>query len=139
MTLLRETPKDHGLLLDHDPGGGRRLSVTLAGKSPRRNGRRLQYATGPLYQRCFQHVSAILWRYHGQRLQPPEAAARQYYPITEETAVQIRLLLDAVGRTPPGGRGSGWPGRSPVCIPAKAVGGTPATKTAAARAGYWRR
>ena len=105
MTLLRETPKDHGLLLDHDPGGGRRLSVTLAGKSPRRNGRRLQYATGSLYQRCFQHVSAILWRYHGQRLQPPEAAARQYYPITEETAVQIRLLLDAVGRTPPGRQG----------------------------------
>ena len=99
MTLMRETPKDHGLLLDHDPKGNRRLSVTLAGKSPRRNGRRLQYAAGRLYQRCFPHVSAILWNYQGQRLQPPEDAARQYHPITEETATQVRLLLDAVAGT----------------------------------------
>lgn len=99
MTLRRETPKDHGLLLDHDPGGNRRLSVTLAGKTPRQNGRRLQTAAGPLYRRCYQHVAAILWRDTGQRLQPPETATRQYHPITEETAVQIRLLLDAVSRT----------------------------------------
>ena len=99
MTLMRETPKDHGLLLDHDPKGNRRLSVTLAGKSPRKNGRRLQYATGDLYQRCFQHVSTILWNHHGQRLQPQDQAAKQYHPITEEAAVQIRLLLDAVGGT----------------------------------------
>ena len=99
MTLMRETPKDHGLLLDHDPRGNRRLSVTLAGKSHRSNGRRLQYATGTLYQRCLQHVSAILWNHHGQRLQPQEEAGRQYHPITEEAAVQIRLLLDAVDGT----------------------------------------
>lgn len=99
MTLMRETPKDHGLLLDHDPRGDRRLSVTLAGKSPRRNGRRLQYATGRLYLSCWQHVSTILWRHHGQRLSPPEEAGRQYHPITEEAAVQIRLLLDAVAGT----------------------------------------
>ena len=99
MTLLRETPKDHGLLLDHDPKGKRRLSITMAGKSPRKNGRRLQYATGTLYQRCFHHVSTILWNYSGQRLTPQDEAARQYHLITEEAAVQIRLLLDAVSVT----------------------------------------
>ena len=99
MTLMRETPKNHGLLLDHDPRGNRRLSVTLAGKSPRKNGRRLQNATGMLYERCFQHVSTILWNHHGQRLQPQEEASRQYHPITEEAAVQIRLLLEAVSST----------------------------------------
>ena len=99
MTLLRETPKDHGLLLDHDPQGHRRLSVTLAGSSPRRNGRRLQYATGPLYQRCVQHVSTVLWNHQGQRLQPQDEKPRQYHPISEETAVQIRLILDAVAAT----------------------------------------
>ena len=99
MTLMRETPKDHGLLLDRDPEGNRRLSVTRAGKSPRRNGRRLQYATGPLYQRCAPHIAAILWRHHGQRLRPPEEAARQYHPISEEAAVQMRLTLDAVRGT----------------------------------------
>ena len=99
MTLLRETPKDHGLLLDHDPKGKRRLSITMAGKSPRKNGRRLQYATGTLYQRCFHHVSTILWYYSGQRLTPQDEAARQYHLITEEAAVQIRLLLDAVSVT----------------------------------------
>ena len=96
MTLLRQTPKDYGLLLDHDRQGNRRLSITLAGKSPRRNGRRLQYATGPLYQRAFQHISTILWQHHGQRLRPPEIAGRQYHPLTEDAAIQIRLLLDAV-------------------------------------------
>ena len=99
MTLMRETPKDHGLLLDHDPRGNRRLSVTLAGRSPRCNGRRLQYATGPLYQRCVQPIATILWNHHGQRLRPQEETARQYHPISEEAAVQMRLILDAVQGT----------------------------------------
>lgn len=104
MISMRESPKEYGLLLDHDARGNRRLSVTLAGKSPRRNGRRLQYATGALYQRCVQHVSTILWRHNGQRLRPQEEAGRQYHPVTEAAAVQIRLLLDAVQRTEPAGR-----------------------------------
>ncbi len=99
MSLMREMPKEYGLLLDYDPRGNRRMSVTLAGKTPRKNGRRLQYATGTLYQRCFQHVSTILWNYHGERLHPQEDAGRQYHPITEEAAVQIRLLLDAIRGT----------------------------------------
>ena len=96
MTLMRETPKDHGLLVDHDPKGNRRISITLAGKSSRKNGRRLQYATGELYQRCFQHVSTILWNHFGVRLSPQDEVGRQYYPITEEAAIQMRLLLNAV-------------------------------------------
>ncbi len=99
MTLMRETAKDHGLLLDHDLRGNRRLPVTLAGKSPRKNGRLLQYATGALYQRCFQHVSTILWNHHDQCLQPQEETGRQYHPISEEAALQIRLLLDAMAGT----------------------------------------
>ena len=99
MTLMRETPRDHGLLLDHDARGNRRLSVTLAGASPRRNGRRLQNATGTLYRRCVQHISSILWNHHGERLRPQDEAGRQYYAITEEAAIQMRLLLDAVGGT----------------------------------------
>ena len=43
MTLLRETPKDHGLLLDHNPQGKRRLSITLASRTAGRNGRRLRW------------------------------------------------------------------------------------------------
>ena len=99
MTLTRETPKDHGLLLDHDQKGNRRLSVTLAGKSPRKNGRLLKSATGKLYNRCFQHASTILWNYNGERLRPQEEVGRQYHLITEEAAVQLRLLLDAVDGT----------------------------------------
>ena len=96
MTLLRQTPKDHGLLLDHDLLGPRRLSVTLAGKTPGRSGRRLQSATGPLYHRCVQHISTVLWNHQGQRLQPQDEKPRQYHPISEETAAQMRLILDAV-------------------------------------------
>ena len=97
MTLLRETPKDHGLLLDHDPRGMRRISITLAGKTAKRNGTRLQNAVGEQYDRCFQPASTVLWKMQGKRLQPQDVEAKQYYPISEEEAVQIRLLMDAVG------------------------------------------
>ena len=99
MTLLRETPKDHGILLDHDPRGHRRLSVTLAGKSTRKNGRRLKHATGELYNRCFYHASTILWNHHGLRLESQDQASKQYHPINEEAATQIRLLIDALAQT----------------------------------------
>ena len=97
MTLLRETPKDHGLLLDHNPKGMRRISITLAGRTAGRNGHRLQNAVGEQYDRCFQPASTVLWKMQGKRLQPQDVEAKQYYPISEEEAVQIRLLMDAVG------------------------------------------
>ena len=97
MTLLRETDKDHGLLLDHDPKGMRRISITLAGRTPKRNGRRIQNAVGEQYDRCFQPASTVLWKMQGKRLQPQDVEAKQYHPISEEEAVQIRLLMDAVG------------------------------------------
>ena len=98
MTLLRETDKDHGLLLDHDPKGMRRISITLAGRTPKRNGRRIQNAVGEQYDRCFQPTSTVLWKMQGKRLQPQDVEAKQYYPISEEEAVQIRLLMDAMER-----------------------------------------
>ena len=138
MTLMRETPKDHGLLVDHDPKGNRRLSVTLAGKSPRKNGRRLQYATGALYNRSLQHVSTILWNHQGERLQPQEEAGRQYHPITEEAAVQIRLLLDAVAGTERADKSERLARAvADLCTLAKAVGGTPATRTVTGPAACW--
>ena len=80
MTLLRETPKDHGLLLDHDPQGKRRLSITLAGRTSKRNGRRLQNAVGDLYDRCFQSTSTVLWKMQGKRLQPLSEPTTKYRP-----------------------------------------------------------
>ena len=107
MTLLRETPKDHGLLLDHDPQGKRRLSITLAGRTAKRNGRRLQNAVEEQYDRCFQPASTVLWKMQGKRLQPQDVEAKQYHPISEEEAVQIRLLMDAMERAEtPGEAGS---------------------------------
>ena len=97
MTLLRDTPKDHGLLIDHDPNGKRRISITLAGRTTRKNGRRLQNAVDEQYDLCFQPASTVLWKMQGKRLQPQNVEARQYHPISEEEAVQIRLLMDAIG------------------------------------------
>ena len=132
MTLLRETPKDHGILLDHDPKGRRRLTVTLAGRSARRNGRRLQSATGEQYARCFQAASTVLWKMQGKRLQPQDEDARQYHPISEEEAVQIRLLMDAMNISRRPGMQTPWAGPSPKCTTARARGGTPAPRTATA-------
>ena len=118
MTLLRETDKDHGLLLDHDPKGMRRISITLAGRTPKRNGRRIQNAVGDHYDRCFQPTSTVLWKMQGKRLQPQDVEARQYYPISEEEAVQIRALDGRSGicRRHPGSRipGPSHRGHAPV-------------------------
>ena len=132
MTLLREAPKDHGLLVDHDPKGRRRLTVTLAGRSALRNGRRLRSATSERYERCFQPASTVLWKMQGKRLHPQDEDARQYHPIGEEEAVQIRLLMDAMEHieTP---RDADSLGRAtPKCTPARVRGGTPAPRTATA-------
>ena len=84
--------------MDHDPQGKRRLSITLSGRTtPKRNGRRLQNAVEEQYDRCFQPASTVLWKMQGKRLQPQDTDARQYHPISEEEAVQIRLLIDAMG------------------------------------------
>ena len=127
MTLLRETPKDHGLLLDHDPRGMRRISVTLAGRTPKRNGRRLQNAVGKQYDRCFQPASTVLWKMQGKRLQPQDVEAKQYYPISEEEAVQIPASDERNG-TSWDTRGSGIARASHrgTCTRARAPGGTPA-------------
>ena len=76
----------------------RRISITLAGRTSKRNGRRLQNAVGEQYDRCFQPASTVLWKMQGKRLQPQDIEAKQYYPISEEEAVQIRLLMDAIER-----------------------------------------
>ena len=96
MSLMREMPLDHGILLDHDKFGARRLSVTLAGKSAKRNGKRLQAVTGDQYNLCFQPASTVLWKMQGKRLQPQDQMPRQYFPISEEESVQVRLIMDAV-------------------------------------------
>ena len=96
MTLMRESALDHGLLLDHDARGNRRLSVTLAGRTKKKSGKPLQSATGEQYDRCFQHASTVLWKMQGKHLSPQDQEPRQYHPVSEEEAVQVRLLMDAM-------------------------------------------
>ena len=69
------------MLLDHDSKGNRRLPVTLVGKSPLEIARRFRYATGTLYQRRFQHVSASLRSHHAcgcSRRQKPASSTGNY-------------------------------------------------------------
>ena len=54
---------------------------------------------GELYNRSFHHASTIVWNHHGLRLEPQDQVAKQYHPISEETAAHVRLLLDAITRT----------------------------------------
>ena len=105
------------------------MSVTLAGKSPRKNGRRLQYATGTLYQRSFQHVSTILWNHHGQRLQPQEEAGGSTTPLPKKPRSRSACCWTPwTARNAPT-RQNDWPEPSRTYTHARAAGGTPATRT----------
>ena len=98
MTLLRETPKDHGLLLDHDPQGnaetlhhpGRQNAQDEWAPNPERRGENSTTGVSNPHPRS-------CGRCRGRRLQPQDVEAKQYHPISEEEAVQIQLLMDAVG------------------------------------------
>ena len=97
-TKKRQGPLTHGVLLDHDPKGRRRLTVTAAGPSKRKNGRRLQNVVGENYEHCIPFAQDILRRRDAGELPPLSEPGSHYLEISEDTAVQLMLLMEAVPR-----------------------------------------
>ena len=98
MTLMRETPKTTAA------GGPRpqRQPAPLghpAGSLPRKNGRRCSRHRSTVQPAAFSTPPPSCGTTTGNGCNPKGKPGASTIPITEEAAVQIRLLLDALGGT----------------------------------------
>lgn len=93
-------PRPHALYADRDRYGNPRIAITLPRKG-QRGGRRLKTLTGHLRNIAYPYLSQILFDHTGHRLDFESSSLRsEYHPISEDTAVQMLLLMEAVRSEP---------------------------------------
>ena len=89
-------PRPHGIYSDRDRHGNPRIAVTLPRKG-RRGGIRLRTLTGHLRNIAFPYLSQILFDHTGRRMAfDADSLRSEYHAISENAAVQMILLMDAV-------------------------------------------
>ena len=98
----REATETHAIYLDQDQVGSPRISVTLARRGRRGGGKRVKSLTGRRRDIAYPHLSTILWNHHGERLETEtlDLPPGEYHSISEVSATQMLLLMDAVKEEP---------------------------------------
>lgn len=90
-------PRPHGLYCDLDRHGNPRIAVTQARKNGKSGGRPLKSLTGPNRHIAYPYLSRILYDHTGRHLAGDAESLRQeYHTISEDAAIQMMLLMDAV-------------------------------------------
>ena len=93
-------PRPHGVYSDRDRHGNPRIAVTLPRKG-RGSGRRLRTLTGHLRNIAYPYLSSILYDHTGKRFAfDAKALLSEYHMISEDAAIQMLLLMDAVRSEP---------------------------------------
>ena len=93
-------PRPHGVYSDRDRNGNPRIAVTLPRKG-RSGGRRLRTLTGHLRNIAYPYLSSVLYDHTGKRFAfDADSLSSEYHTISEEAAVQMLLLIDAVRSEP---------------------------------------
>ena len=93
-------PRPHGVYSDRDRNGNTRIAVTLPRKG-RSGGRRLRTLTGHLRNIAYPYLSSILYDHTGRRFAfDAQSLSSEYHIISEEGAIQMLLLMDAVRSEP---------------------------------------
>ena len=93
-------PRPHGVYSDRDRHGNPRIAVTLPRKG-RGSGRRLRTLTGHLRNIAYPYLSSILYDHTGKRFAfDAKALTSEYHIISEDAAIQMLLLMDAVRSEP---------------------------------------
>lgn len=101
VSIRNAGPRPHGLYRDRDRHGNPRIAVTQARQGRKGGGRLLKRLTGPSCRIAYPYLSRILYDHTGRHLagdagnRPPE-----YHTISEDAALQMLLLLDAVRTAP---------------------------------------
>ena len=93
-------PRPHGIYSDRDRHGNPRIAVTLPRKG-RGGGKRLRTLTGHLRNLAYPYLSSILYDHTGRRFGfDAQSIASEYHTISEEGAIQMLLLMDAIRSEP---------------------------------------
>lgn len=89
-------PRPHGVYSDRDRHGNPRIAITLPRRG-RGGGRRLRTLTGAARNLAYPYLSSILYDHTGRRFAfDAKSLSSEYNIISEEAAVQMLLLMDAV-------------------------------------------
>ena len=89
-------PRPHGVYSDRDRHGNPRIAVTLPRKG-KNGGKRLRILTGHDRNVAYPYLSSILYDHTGRRFTfDSEGLPSEYHTISEEAAIQMLLLMDAV-------------------------------------------
>ena len=101
--MARQTgigPRPHGVFSDRDRHGNPRIAVTLARKG-RGGGKRLRTLTGLARDIAYPYLSNVLYDHTGRRFAfDAEGLSSEYHVISEEAAIHMLLLMDAVRSEP---------------------------------------
>ena len=94
-------PTTRGVYLCRDKTGAPQISVTAARKRKRGGGRRLKTLKGQDRNIAYPYLSAILHYHTGKRFAFDADGLRdEYHPISEDMAIQMMLLMEAVKSEP---------------------------------------
>lgn len=93
-------PRPHGVFSDRDRYGNPRIAVTLARKG-RAGGKRLRTLTGLARDIAYPYLSNVLYDHTGRRFAfDAKGLSSEYHAVSEETAIHMLLLMDAVRSEP---------------------------------------
>ena len=93
-------PRPHGVYSDRDRHGNPRIAVTLSRKG-RGGGKRLRTLIGHARNVAYPYLSNVLYDHTGRRFAfDAESLPSEYHTISEEAAIQMLLLMDAVRSEP---------------------------------------
>ena len=94
-------PRPHGLFCDRDRRGNPRISVTAARKGKSGGGRPLKTLVGHNRNLAYPYLSSVLYDHTGRHLAfDAESLPQEYRIISEDAALQMMLLMDAVRGEP---------------------------------------
>ena len=93
-------PRPHGVYSDKDKWGNVRIAITQS-RTGRGGGKRLRTLTGRLRNLAYPYLSSILYDHTGRRFAfDADSLSREYHAISEEAAIHMLLLMDAVRSEP---------------------------------------
>ena len=97
MSSIDFGPRPHGVYSDRDRHGTPRMSVTRARRGRRGGGRPLKTLTGHDRNIAYPYLSHIYFDHTGKHFEFDEKLlADEYLTISEDVAIQMMLLMEAV-------------------------------------------
>ena len=93
----RYGPNPHAIYCDRDGRGRPRIAVTEARRGKKGGGKRLKVLSGRDRNIAYPYLSTLLYRHTDRYLAvDSETLRNEYHTISEDVAIQMTLLMDAV-------------------------------------------